>query len=60
MNALRRVPFGNENCELCVFTHVCFMKVKTIMKHIVAIICGCLKLLNTLKLNFMAEAIDLL
>ena len=60
MNALRRVPFGNENCELCVFTHVCFMKVKTIMKHLVAFIRGCLKLLNTLKLNFMAEAIDLL
>lgn len=37
-----------------------FMKVKTIMKHVVAFIRGCLKLLNTLKLNFMAEAIDLL
>ena len=36
------------------------MKVKIIMKHVVAFIRGCLKLLNTLKLNFMAEAIDLL
>lgn len=37
-----------------------FMKVKTIMKHVVAFIRGCLKLLNTLTLNFMAEATDLL
>lgn len=44
----------------CACLHVCFMKVKTIMKHVVAFIRGCLKLLNTLKLNFMAEAIDLL